>query len=240
MTTTTPESEGSQALVSSSSPAHQAETSPLSVLLMLDIPFVSTPPVRCSLPTFIVGPMHKKQSHSPSIAPCDQCNKWTHVNSQEVKVRSEHNSMKDDEDLPEMVLEAGPSYDPWRHGPISLPSSPTNAPIDPDEGIVADTLRNTGDQDSENNCSHHGVSSDQNTSRENVAESDLESTSEDCLTCLDMDKVIITATQMNLMKNVQASCSLAKGCPWSEAQLKQIGDSYHVICVHDHWIVRLE
>ena len=76
--------------------------------------------------------------------------------------------------------------------------------------------------------------------RENVANSDMDSASGDCLTCLDTDEVIIRTTCKKYRKRVQASCSLGKGSLWSEAQLKWISDSHQVMSGHDHEIIRTE
>ena len=76
--------------------------------------------------------------------------------------------------------------------------------------------------------------------RENTADSNLESASGDCLTCSDTKEVAIRTTQKRLWKKVRASCSIARGCLWSEAQLKQIKDSHQAIWESNHEIVWTE
>ena len=134
----------------------------------------------------IVGPMQKKQDCSPSSTLGDQLNKQTHVDSQEIKVRSEHSSTKGNEDMPKLALEARPSSEPQGQEPTSPPSSPTKATADPSNGTVVRTSRSTGDQDSESNTNHSGASSDLDKSKEDVANSDMESASRDFFTCSQM------------------------------------------------------
>ena len=112
VTTTAPGLEGSWALVSLHSPAHQSGTPPLPMHPMLDIPFVGTPLVGHQLAGFMVGPTHTKQGSSPNSTPDNQCKKRTNVDSLEVEVRSEHSSMKGDQNSPGMAQKAGPSCDP--------------------------------------------------------------------------------------------------------------------------------
>ena len=150
-------------------------------------PFVGTPPVGCPFTGFIVGPIQKKWDHSSSGALGDQCNKQTHVDSQEVEVSSEHSSTKVDEDMPKWALKARPMFEPQGQ----VPTSPTKATTDPGHGTVVGTLRSTGDQDSASNANYSGASSNLDSSREIVANSDIESTSVDCFTCLDTDEVTI-------------------------------------------------
>ena len=158
------------------SPAHQTWTLPLQVPLLLDIPFVGTPPVGCPLTRFIISHA-EKWDHSPSSAFSDQCNKQTYINSQEVNVRSEHSSTNGKEDIPKLDERLGPSYNPQGQGPTSCPSSPTKADTDPGNGTVVGTLKSTRDQDSESNTNHSWASSDSDASRENMADLDVESTS---------------------------------------------------------------
>ena len=124
MTTIIPKLEGSQALAPSESQVHQTGTPP-QVTSLQDIPFVGTPPVGCPFARFIVSPRQKKWDCSSSGTLSDQCNKQTHVDSQEAEVRSEHNSTKGNEDMPELALAARPSSEPQGQEPISPPSSPT-------------------------------------------------------------------------------------------------------------------
>ena len=125
VTISIPETEGSQAPGPSDSLAYQTGSPPLPVTPFPDIPFVGTPPVQHPFLGFRVNPSQEKWDHSPSGPLSDQCNKQTHVNSQEVKIRSKHNSTQGDEITPKLVLEAGPSSEPQGQGSTSSPSSPT-------------------------------------------------------------------------------------------------------------------
>ena len=130
VTVTVPELEGFQAPDPSDSPAHQTGTPPLPVHPFLDIPFVGAPPNGHPFAGFIAGPMQRKWDCSSSDTLGDQCDKQTHVDSQEVKVRSRHSSTQGNEDMPKLVLEAGPSSTPKGLEPTSPPSSPSTT--DPD------------------------------------------------------------------------------------------------------------
>ena len=101
-------------------------------------------------------------------------------------------------------------------------------------------LGSTGEHDSEDNTDHCGDESNQDESRENAANSDLESASGDCLTCLDTEEVAIRTAQKRFWKKVWASCSIARGCLWSEAQLKWIQDSHQAVWESDHEIIWTE
>ena len=232
VTTATPEPEGSQVQAPSDGPVHQTGTPPLPVSPLLDIPFVGTPLVRCPFTEFVDGPMHKKWDHSSSSTLGDQCNKQNHVDSQEARARSEYSSTKGEEDMPKLASEPRPSSEPQGQEPTSTPSSPTKVTVDPGDGTVVETSRSTRDQDSESNANHSGASSDLDASRENVADSDMESVSRDCFMCSDTEEVTIRITQKKYRKMVWASCRLGRGGLWSEAQLKWISNSCQAVWGH--------
>ena len=188
-----PEPEGSQAPDPSDCPPHQPLssdfTSPSTPLP--DIPFVGTTLVGCPFAGFIANPTQKKWDCSSSSSISHHCNKRTHVNSQEVEDKSEHSSTQGKEDMPTLASEVRPSSKPQGQEPTSPPSSPTKATTDPDDGTVGEASKSTGDQDSESSPNDSGTSSDLDASRENVANSDMESASRDCVTCLHKDEVTI-------------------------------------------------
>ena len=62
----------------------------------------------------------------------------------------------------------------------------------------------------------------------------------DCLTCLDTEEVAINSADKKFWKKVWASCSIAKGCLWSEAQLKWIGDSHQAVWESDYEVIKTE
>ena len=82
--------------------------------------------------------------------------------------------------MPELTTEASPSSEPQVQEPTSPPSIPTNATVDPNDSTMMGTLRITRDQDSESSANHSGTSSNLDASRENVADSYVESASRDC------------------------------------------------------------
>ena len=102
------------------------------------------------------------------------------------------------------------------------------------------TLRTTWDQGSESDANHSGASSDLDPSRENMANSNMESGSWDCITCPETDEVTIRTAHQKYRNRVWASCSLGKGSLWSEAQLKWIGNSCHAMWGHNNEIIRTE
>ena len=52
--------------------------------------------------------------------------------------------------------------------------------------------------------------------------------------------VDINSAYKMFWKKVWASCNIAKGCLWSGAQLKQIGDSYQAVCESDCEVIKTE
>ena len=82
----------------------------------------ATPLVGCPFPGPRANPTQKKWDHSPSSSLGNHHDKRTHVGSQEVKVRSEHSSVWGNENMPKLVLEAGPSFEQQgRNLPAPLP-----------------------------------------------------------------------------------------------------------------------
>ena len=65
---------------------------------------------------------------------------------------------------------------------------PKTTPETPNNGVVA--LGSTGEHDSEDNTNHCGDKSNQDESRENAANSNLESAHGDCFTCLQTEQVV--------------------------------------------------
>ena len=73
-----------------------------------------------------------------------------------------------------------------------------------------------------------------------MADSDLDTASEDCLSCSDTDDASIRTAQKKYRKRVRASCKLSKGSDWMETQMKRIRHSHQDVWGHDHKIVRTE
>ena len=220
--TTASEAEGSPAQDASSSPTHPPGTLPFPVPSLPDIPFIGTPPVG----ELLAIPTWKKQHHSPSGSLGNRCNIRT-----QVEARSEHSSAQGEEDTPKLVPEAGPSFNQQQGQVPTNPSfSPSRATTDPDDGTVAGSLRSTSDQ----------VSFDSDSSREDVANSDMDTASGECITSSDTDEVTIQTVEKKYQKRVWASCRLSKGSLWTEGQLKRIGNSYQVVWGHNHESIQAE
>ena len=77
-------------------------------------------------------------------------------------------------------------------------------------------------------------------SLESAADSGPEPATGDCLTCSDTKEVAINSAHIKFWKKVGASCSITKGCLWSEAQLKGIGDSHQAVWENDCDIIKTE
>ena len=210
------------------------------MLSFLDIPIVGSPPVGWQFAVFSTGPHRKKGDSSSSGTLGYRHNKQTHVDSKEVKVRSEWSSAQGDENTPNLILEAGSNSEPQGQEPIHPPSSPTKATTDPDNGTLVGASRSTRNQDSESDANHSRAWSDSDVSRETVANSDMESASGDCIMCSDTDEVTVRTACKKYRKRVQTYCSLDKGSLWSEVQAKQIWNSCHAMWTHDHEIIRTE
>ena len=135
-TATVPDPESSQVLNPPDSPAHHTGIPTPLVPPLLDIPIVGTPLVGHPFAWFIVDPMQKREDCFPSSTLGDLHYKWTHVNPQEVEVRSEHSCVQGEEDLPTLTSEARYSSKPQGQEATSGPSSPTKATTDPDDATV--------------------------------------------------------------------------------------------------------
>ena len=194
---TAPELKGPQAPASMSSPAHHTEIPPLPILPMSDIPVIGTPPVGYSLVGFIVNPLHKKWDHSSNGAPSEWLDKRTHAETAEANVSSGHSTPQGEGEPP--------------------PNVPNNDTV---------ASGSTDEHDSGDKTNHCSDKSTQNELSENVVNSDLESASGNCLTCLDTEEVAVRTAWKRFWKKVWASCSIARGCLWSKAKLNQIKDSH--------------
>ena len=100
--------------------------------------------------------------------------------------------------------------------------------------------RSNEEHKSKDNTNDSGDNSTQDEFRENAANSDLESALGDCLTCLDTEEVAIRTAWKRFWKRAQASCSTARGCLQSEAQVRQIRDSYQAILDSNHEVIHTE
>ena len=225
-----PEQEEPPAQGPSSSPTHLMETPPAIIPLLPDHPFVGTPPWDTHSLSPLPALCKTKLDLSPSSSFGDNSSKRTRICSLEAEDRSEHSSVWGDEIMAELVLEAGPSTEHKGQEPASCPSSPTRSIADPDDRTVAGSSWNTRDQ----------ATLDSDSSRENLAVSNLDTASGDCITYSDTDEVPMQTACKNYQRSVRASCKLSKGNIWTEAQLKRINNSHQEMWGHDHGIIRSE
>ena len=157
---------------------------------------MGTLPVGCKCADFLAISTQKKQGHSASGSLHNHHNKRTCVNSQEVKARSEHSSAQGSEDMHELILVIGTSFKQQGQKLVSPHCSPTRATVNPEDGTVARSSKSTRDQ----------ASSDSESSRENVDDSDLHTASRDCVSCSDTEKVSVQTAYRKYRKRVWASC----------------------------------
>ena len=92
---------------------------------------------------FLATSMQKKWDHPPSGSLGHHCGKRAHVDSREVKARSDHICMQGNENTLGLVPEAGPSST-QREKESASPHS--RAFADPDDGTAAESSQSTGDQ----------------------------------------------------------------------------------------------
>ena len=202
---------------------------PLPVSSLQDIPLVSTPLLGCSFAGLTITPKGK-QDHSPSDSPDCLHAKRTHVTSPEVEVRSEHSSTRDNYHMPNPTPKTRTdSGKQWWESP-SPSASPTRGPTDPNDDVVAGSSKSIGDQ----------VSSDFSLSRGNWVDSDLDTTSGDCLSCSDTDEMSVRTAHKKYRKRVRASYKLSKGVDWTETQMKRIKGGHQDVWGHNHKIIRAE
>ena len=94
---------------------------------------------------------------------------------------------------------------------------------------------------SKNDANQSGDQSDLSSdSQESDADSSPWSATGNWLTCSDTQDAPINSACKKLWKKVCASCNIAKGCLWSEAQLKLIGDSHQAVWESDYEVIKTE
>ena len=191
-------------------------TFPLPVSSQPDIPLSGTPLVGHPFLHLPTTPSQGKWDHSPSGSSDHPHTKMAHITSPEVEVGSEHSSTWGDDHMPDLTPETRISSR-WQRQESSCPSSsPIRGPADPDDEVVAGSSKSTRDQ----------TSSDSGSSRGNMADSDLDTASGDCLPCSDTNEVSVLTAWKKYRKRVRTSCKLSKGRDWMEAQMKRIVDSH--------------
>ena len=208
-----PESEPSGLPVPGTSgvPPSPPVTSPLIVFSIPGIPLDGTPLLGHSFAGLTV-PSKAKQEHSPSDSPNCLHIKMTHISFTKVEVGSEHSSTWGDDHMPAPKPETRTDSGQQQWESTSPSSSPTRGPANPDNDMVAGSSKSTEDQ----------VSSYSSSSRGNLVDSDLDTASRDCLSCLDTNEIYMRTAHKKYRKRVRASCKLSKGMDWTDAQMKRI------------------
>ena len=204
-------------------------TFPLPVSSLPDMLLAGTPLLGCPF-AYLAIPSKGKWDHSPSDSPNCLHIKRTCITSQEVEIWSEHSSTQGNDHMPDLTPETGTSSRQQREESCIPSSSPSRGPADPDYETVMGNSMSTEDQ----------TSSDSGLSKGNMANSDLDMASGDCISCYDTEDISMWTTQKKYRKRVIASCKLSKGSDWTETQMKRIGDSNQEVWGHDHKIIRTE
>ena len=67
---------------------------------------------------------------------------------------------------------------------------------------------------------------------------DLDTTSGDCLSCLDTNEISVRMACKKYRKRVRGSCKLSKGMDWTYTQIKRIEGGPQDVYGHNHEIIR--
>ena len=236
---TTSELEGTTAPASTSSPACRVSTMP-PVPPASDILAAGTA-VGQPFSALALGLKHKKWDCSTDSTPEGQSSKRVHAGTNRGSISSgcstlpiqpvaSHNS-----EQPEPVL-------------INFPFSPDKAAANANDRLAAEAFGSTIDHDKDsvvevtrgdaNQSGHESESSSD--SQESVADSDPKSETGDCLMCSDTEEAAINSAHKKFWKKVMGSCSITKGCLWSKAKLKWIGDSCKAVQESNYEAVKRE
>ena len=108
--------------------------------------------------------------------------------------------------MPNLTPEMGTGSRQLRQESSSPSSSPTSGPVNPDDEAVTSSSKSTEDQ----------TSSDSDLSKGNMADSNLDMASQDCLSCSDTDDVSMQTAWKKYRKRVRVFCKLSKGSDWME------------------------
>ena len=155
------EPKGSPAPGPSSSPAHPPRTPPLPVPPLPDNTFIGTPLVRHPFTEFLAISTQKCETTLPVVHSMIITTRgpMSPPKSSKLGVNTAlHRVMKT---YLNWYWELGPALNNKSRKLLALPSSPTRATADPDDGTVTGSLKSTGDQSS----------SDSDSSREDVVNS---------------------------------------------------------------------
>ena len=236
---TTSELEDTTVLALTSSQAHRVNTLP-PVPPASDILAASTPVGQLFF-ALALGLKCKKWDYSPSSTPEGKSGKRVCTGTKERSVSSGHST------LPNQLVV---SHSPRQLEPelINFPSSPVKKATDPNDRFAAEAFGSTIDCDRDSavevswdDADQSGKESDSSSGlQESVADSGPESATGDCLTCSDTEEVAVNSAHKKVWKRVWASCCIAEGCLWLEAQLKWIGHSHQTVWESDYEVIKTE
>ena len=130
-------------------------------------------------------------------------------------------------------------------GLINLPSSPVKDLADPSDRLAVEASGSIIDHDRDstvevggNNAGQSGNESDLSSDlQESAADSGPNSATGDYLMC---QEVAVNSTHKKFWKIWWVSCSITKGCLWSETQLRLTGDSHQAVWGSDYEFIWAE
>ena len=198
-------------------------TSPSLVSSIPDIPLSGTPLVGHPFPYLSTTSSQEKWDHCPTGSPDFPQAKRTQVFSPKVEAGSEHSSTLGYNHMPYLTPETRTGFGQQRQESSSPSSSPIGGLANPDDEAVTGSSKSTGDQ----------TSLDSGLSRGNLADSYLDTASDNCLSCSNTDEVSIRSAHKKYRKRVRASYKLSKGIDWTDTQMKRIEDSCQEVWGHD-------
>ena len=181
-------------------------TFPLLVSSLLDTPLSGTPLVGQPFSDFLAIPSQGKHDHSPSALLDHNCTKMTCVSSSKVEVGSEQSCTWDNDHMPNLTPETGTGSVQQRQESSSPSSSSMRTLANPDYKATTGSSK----------CTTDWTSSESGSSKRDMADSDLDTASGDCLSCLDTDDISVWTAQRKYRKRVRASYKLSKGRDWTE------------------------
>ena len=129
----------------------------------------------------------------------------------------ESSSTQGDQDTPKLILETGhgPSSEQGWQEPASLPS-PYSASLGLVGGTTAESPKHTKDL----------IYSSSKSSRGNVDDSNMDTASQNCLSCSDTDDASVWTAHKKYRKRVWTFCKLSKSNLWMETQQKRMNKSH--------------
>ena len=132
------------------------------------------------------------------------------------------------------------------HGLINLPSSPVKAVVTLNDRLAAEASESTADHDRDSAVGVCGDDTDQSSDesdwssdlQDSAVDSGSKSSTGDCLMSSDNEEVAVDNVNSEVLEETMSLLCIAKICLWSEAKLKQIGDSLQAVWGSNHEIIQ--